>query len=358
MIELNGIQISDNNINTKKNVKIYTDEKQLSNVVNKEVHPLKGALKDLHTPIAISSENTTESKAQNVKNITDFVAKAKAAGIADVNGMAVTCNIDNGDSGVGNLYLLGDGSYLILCIATSDDLYGHYIFRVTSAGEYTENSVVVNNRDDQIASNMLVQGARRPIIFTPDTTEVDEETYQKLLTDDVDVMFKDAFILHLGDIDRSDPEIINLYFTGRNMGVSSADEVLFSSYTVSVTKSSPHNVSSTEETNNLQDILDSSGYLDQSILTSVSLTAITSTNKTQLDSFLSKVPNAQVMHVTYKDVYAGTLHKIGTDWFGQLVKNTNSYEDCICIKLVADGTVTEGTTSLAQVNAKLDNIIG
>lgn len=62
---------------------------------------VKGALKDLHTPIAISTENTTESKAQNVKNIADFVAKAKAAGIADMDGMAVTCVINNYCSGVG-----------------------------------------------------------------------------------------------------------------------------------------------------------------------------------------------------------------------------------------------------------------
>ena len=92
--------------------------------------------------------------------------------------------------------------------------------------------------------------------------------------------------------------------------------------------------------------------------TPVPLTATTSTNKTQLDLFLSKVPNAQVMHCTYKDVYAGTLHKIGTDWFGLLVKNTNNYEDAIQVKLQADGTLIEGTTSLAQVNAKLANIIG
>ena len=50
---------------------------------------VKGALKDLHTAIAISTENTTESMAQNVRNIADFVAKAKAAGIVDVNGMAM-----------------------------------------------------------------------------------------------------------------------------------------------------------------------------------------------------------------------------------------------------------------------------
>ena len=92
--------------------------------------------------------------------------------------------------------------------------------------------------------------------------------------------------------------------------------------------------------------------------TPVPLTATTSTNKTQLDLFISKVPNAQVMHCTYKDVYAGTLHKIGTDWFGLLVKNTNNYEDAIQVKLQADGTLVEGTTSLAQVNAKLANIIG
>ncbi len=92
--------------------------------------------------------------------------------------------------------------------------------------------------------------------------------------------------------------------------------------------------------------------------TPVPLTATTLSNKAQLEVFLSKVPNAQVMHVTYKDVYAGTLHKINGDWFGLLVKNTNNYEDALQVKLQADGTLIEGTTSLAQVNAKLDNIIG
>lgn len=92
--------------------------------------------------------------------------------------------------------------------------------------------------------------------------------------------------------------------------------------------------------------------------TPVPLTATTLSNKAQLEVFLSKVPTAQVMHVTYKDVYAGTLHKINGDWFGLLVKNTNNYEDALQVKLQADGTLIEGTTSLAQVNAKLDTIIG
>ena len=106
--------------------------------------------------------------------------------------------------------------------------------------------------------------------------------------------------------------------------------------------------------NEVTEILDAIKYS----YTPVPLTATTSTNKTQLDLFLSKVPNAQVMHCTYKDVYAGTLHKIGTDWFGLLVKNTNNYEDALQVKLQADGTLIEGTTSLSQVNAKLTNIIG
>ena len=92
--------------------------------------------------------------------------------------------------------------------------------------------------------------------------------------------------------------------------------------------------------------------------TPVPLTATTLSNKAQLEVFLSKVPTAQVMHCTYKDVYAGTLHKINGDWFGLLVKNTNNYEDALQVKLQADGTLIEGTTSLAQVNAKLDTIIG
>ena len=47
MVELNGIQISDNNINTKKNVKIYVDEKQLGNIADKEIYALKNEVNTL-----------------------------------------------------------------------------------------------------------------------------------------------------------------------------------------------------------------------------------------------------------------------------------------------------------------------
>ena len=81
-------------------------------------------------------------------------------------------------------------------------------------------------------------------------------------------------------------------------------------------------------------------------------------NRGQLKAFLSSTPDAEVMHCKYKGVYAGTLHNIGRDWYGLLVKNTNNYEDALQVKLQADGTLIEGTTSLAQVNSKLNEIIG
>ena len=326
---------------------------------------VKVAFKNLHTPIAISTENTTESMAQNVRNIADFVAKAKAAGIADINGMVVTCFINDACCGVG--YFSGDTS--ICGIETDTGLEAPYYFVVDPDGTYTENIVLVNGSSDQVTSLMLSQGARKPIILTPETTEVDEETYQKLFpsgitTNDVDVMFRIGeydygLFLPLESTSIQDGEGYNeLIFAGIGGGMN-LQSTFLRGYCVDINTGTPHQCTVTKlQDKTLNDILSDAGYLNKSILTPVPLTATTSTNKTQLDLFLSKVPNAQVMHCTYKGVYAGTLHKIGTDWFGQLVKNTNSYEDCICIKLVADGTVTEGTTSLAQVNAKLDNIIG
>lgn len=84
----------------------------------------------------------------------------------------------------------------------------------------------------------------------------------------------------------------------------------------------------------------------------------TVSNRGQLNSFLSSIPDAKVMRCIYKEAYAGTLYKIGGDWYGLLVKNTNNYEDALQVKLQADGTLIEGTTSLAQVNSKLNEIIG
>lgn len=436
---------------------------------------VKGALKDLHTPIAISTENTTESKAQNVRNIANFVAKAKAAGIADVNGMAVTCIIDDGFSGVG--YLYGNTDIIVSGIITFDDGTEPYYFLIQSDGFYSENIILMGNSQSRVTSSMLTKGARKPIILTPETTEVDEGTYQKLMSDNVDVVFiasdgEYCALTYKEDATSSK----SFYFTCLSTeGGDTMGDIYIYAYGVNIVETKPHTCTITafHEGTILDELIDTEfvhkGYLslvlqeidltgtdaerkakldkfeiDWKALTGASdltgarfvgkvqnkndynysgvfvwnsisnsyeatvgygsdggqdsspiaasvipsngtlfinplaldaevtemldaikysytpvpLTATTSTNKTQLDLFLSKVPNAQVMHVTYKDVYAGTLHKIGTDWFGLLVKNTNNYEDAIQVKLQADGTLIEGTTSLAQVNTKLDNIIG
>lgn len=637
---------------------------------------VKGALKDLHTPLAISTENTTESKAQNVKNIADFIAKAKAAGIADINGMAVTCLIDNDYSGVG--YVYGESDFVIIGVLLKDDLADNMCFSVnTSAdgGGYAmiRGLIVSDNETAKVTSDMLVQGARKPIILTLGTTEVDEETYQKLLSDDVDVVFNvsDGNLCVLTyKTEYSDS--LNLTFTCFSIEGRSSVDVYIYGYEVVITKNSPHTCSINENINNdFAEFLFTEGFLSESILspvlqeidlrgtdaerkaklaqfetnwkdltgasdmmgarfvgqvynpteegsisimfiydfatngrytgcamksdtdeklvkyslqttdgslvvtplfshlepveiftdnsaaskqknlanlnaykanleqlgvdtskpvtipvscegilgwimfetpnykgvatleaamngvaqigieadgtyhienlafdttaqavkafgaielkasdnaankaaltaylkiltdalvditngysvpvritgnaqeyhgmlnigtgallsgivtdvnenhhypfnvstadgaitfdannyflektsnevtemldaikysyTPVPLTATTLSNKAQLEVFLSKVPNAQVMHCTYKDVYAGTLHKINGDWFGLLVKNTNNYEDALQVKLQADGTLIEGTTSLAEVNSKLDTIIG
>lgn len=548
---------------------------------------VKEALKDLHTPIAISRENTTKSNAQNVKNMADFIAKAKAAGIADVNGMAVTCLIDDDYSGVG--YLYGTTNTNICGIISYDDVSNPYTFGVNTAGEYIENEVLTATATNLVTSSMLAQGARKPIILTQKTTEVDEETYQKLLSDDVDVVFKTADDEYCALTIRFDADetVWEYYFTCFSVEGETIGDIFIYSYKVSIAKAAPHtctvfkfyapqtfdglieeagfpnksdlspvlkeidltgtdaqrkarldkfeadwkaltdasdltgarfvgnfgipgddvtrNVTGimtycvgddTTETNdncfygicngysfskqkshiavkvsctdgsliitplfshlepveiffdntaekkkknidnlnayksNLEDLgMDiSNGYsvlvritgnaqeyhgmlnigtgallsgivtdanenhhypfnvstADGAITfdtnnyflektsnevtemldaikysyTQVPLTTTISTNKAQLEVFLSKVPTAQVMHVTYKDVYAGTLHKINGNWFGLLVKNTNNYEDALQVKLQADGTLIEGTTSLARVNAKLDTIIG
>ena len=320
---------------------------------------VKGALKDLHTPIAISTENTAESKAQNVRNMADFIAKAKAAGIEDVNGMAVTCTIRDEYFGVGYFGNVGNG--FICGIVSFDDVSNPYNFVVENGGQYIEDEVLTATATNLVTSSMLAQGVRRPIILTPSTTEVDEETYQKLLSDDVDVMFiaRDGEYCAL-TYKEDAVSYKRFYFTCLSAeGGNTIGDIYIYAYEFNIAITSPHTCTITTlyEAQPLDGLIETE-FIHKSILTSVPLTATTSTNKTQLDLFLSKVPNAQVMHVTYKDVYAGTLHKINGDWFGLLVKNTNNYEDAIQVKLQADGILIEGTTCLAQVNAMLANIIG
>ena len=413
---------------------------------------VKGALKDMHTPIAISTLNTTESNAQNVRNITDFVAKAKAAGITDVDGMAVTCLLSSGYSGVGYLHFV-DGNYTLQGVEIQEELERSTCFLVWDDGSYKNTNLITG----EVTAQDLTRGARHPIILTLDTTEVDEETYQKLLVDDVDVVFKlqqqqnATFVPLVLKIDKG--SVLEMRFAlmyQRGPDITQNEMYIF---VVSIKSAAPHTCNVKPDAFFLDDIISSGDFINKSTLSPVlkeidltgtdaerkakldqfeadwkaltgasdmagarfvgyysgkssdpgnnetvlsaimvydsnegtykgftiddsgiirkvdlgadgnfgaydlfsdvdaikysyipvPLTATTSTNKTQLDLFLSKVPNAQVMHVTYKDVYAGTLYKINESWYGVLVGESNTLAGQLSIKLQADGTIIEGT---------------
>lgn len=225
----------------------------------------------LNNPIPISTEDTPEANAQNVKNITNYIEKAKAAGIEDVNGMCVTYIIDGDYSGVG--YLYGNIDTQILGIESFDDASNPYNFIVNNNGQYFKTELLIKEETNQITSSMLTQGARKPIILTPSTTEVDEETYQKLLSDDVDVVFKtstgDANLCTLTyKVDNKD--YLALCFTCLSMEGSDIYNSYLYAYEVDITKTSPHTCNITENVNSaFSDYINEAGYLNQSVLSSV-----------------------------------------------------------------------------------------
>lgn len=244
----------------------------------------------LKTPIPISTEDTPESMAQNVKNIADYIEKAKAAGIEDVNGMAVACLLDDYFSGVG--YIMGNTDVAIQGIKIPDDLVDIMVFGIFD-GRYTEKAVIVaDNNKAVVTSYMLDEGARNPIILTPDTTEVDEETYHKLLSDDVDVVFKDSgeefcVLTHKSYTDTE----VGLYFNGLSLeGGSGTDDLWFYSFFVSISKNNPHTCTvETLHEDEFSRILHQSGYLNKSVLTPVlqeiDLTGTDADRKAKLDKF-------------------------------------------------------------------------
>ena len=246
----------------------------------------------LNTPIPISTENTPESMAQNVKNIADYVKKAKATGITDVNGMGVTCLIDDYFSGVG--YIFGNTNVSIQGIKIPDDIVDNAVFTISN-GRYDERFIVGVDELDKVTSNMLVQGARKPIILTPDTTEIDEETYQTLLSDNADVVFKTDPTEREGNLctltyGTHNEDSLALYFTCLSIeGIGMGDLYTYA-YEVDITKTSPHTCSMTENQNGIfNDILLNSGYVNEStlnpILQQINLTGTDADRKAKLDQF-------------------------------------------------------------------------
>lgn len=262
--------------------------------VKRLIQEIKGANNNLNAPIPISTENTPESMAQNVKNIADYVEKAKAAGIEDVNGMAVTCLIDDDCSGVGYLYSYNGAPIWVIGIITYDDsVVSPTVFIVDDEGFCGEREVVMKDLLGQVTSDMLVEGARKPIILTPSTTEVDEETYQKLLSDDVDVMFyDDGWYIPITIKNITDPDAITLDFSLTAFDGSAPDtfDFVVKDVQINITKNSPHNVTFPyNASSDLDTILQTSGYLNKSILSPVlqeiDLRGTDADRKAKLDQF-------------------------------------------------------------------------
>ena len=254
----------------------------------------------LNTPIPISSEDTPEANAQNVKNITDYVEKAKAAGIEDVNGMAVTCIINDAYSGVG--YIMGNTDVVIQGIKITDDLVDNTVF-IIYGGVYFERTVIAVGTPNKVDSDMLNKGARNPIIFTLETTEVDEETYQKLFpdgfpTDNVDIMFRiggfDAseFIPCISSTIKDAEGYMELYFAGISCGRTLQSTFLIGYY-VTIGTGAPHQCEVTQlQYKSLNDILSDAGYFNKSalnpVLKEIDLTGTDADRKAKLDQFAIK----------------------------------------------------------------------
>lgn len=257
--------------------------------VKRLIQEIKGANKNLNIPIPISTENTPESMAQNVKNIADYVEKAKAAGVDTTKPFRVSVFI-NTYPAEGTCHL--DSEY-IYCLTITDDNLVYYYTINTQDGEVELSSELLSyDIVNAITSTMLNRGARKPIILTPSTTEVDEETYQKLLSDNVDVVFKSAddnlcILTYKVDKDVS-WRLVFTCFSGE--GSSIADLFLYA-YTVDIVKNGIHKC--TIETNfdaqSLEDILNSQNYLVQStlspVLQEIDLTGTEADRKAKLDKF-------------------------------------------------------------------------
>lgn len=259
--------------------------------VKRLIQEIKGANKNLNTPIPISTENTPESMAQNVKNIADYVEKVKAAGVANVDGMGVTCLINGGISGLGYIYVTGN-SFDLIGMTMWDDMVDNAFFMV-SGGKFNSRKIAFEGTVDTVTSDMLVEGARKPIILTPSTTEVDEETYQKLLSDDVDVVFKDDTNFRIisltskivNDID----EFLRLEFCQAIQDSETFNDACFIQVDVSIKKSLPHTTTISNNTYFLTESLDNSGYLNKSnllpVLQEIDLRGTDADRKAKLDQF-------------------------------------------------------------------------
>lgn len=374
-----------------------TSTKAVYDENNKRLDNIITGLKEsvyLNTPIPISTDNTPESIAQNVKNISDYIEKAKAAGIADVNGIGVTCLIDDYFSGVG--YIFGNTNVSIQGIKIPDDIVNNAVFTIFN-GRYDERFIVGVDELDKVTSNMLVQGARKPIILTPDTTEVDEKTYQKLLKDNVDVLLKDASgnVYRLTTKDEDDTTLY-LYFTCITLQGTPTQDIHIFGFNATITKNSPHTCSIDANFNDSITVyLDDAGYLNKStlfpVLKEIDLTGTDADRKAKLYEFerdwkaltgASDLFGARFVGIVYNDdigtvirclfscdpdtgLYSGISAKmIGNDVVTKISVSMNGsliitplFSHLEAITISIDNTPESKAANVAAIEAYEDNLV-
>lgn len=242
-----------------------------------------------NTLIDISLEDVPESNAQNVKNIADYVEKAKAAGVDTTSPFKVFLMLDGYPTE--GIY---DTNYLcIYSLKITDDGFAYiYAINIKTGKIINQYEIVTKNSEQKVTSSMLVQGARNPIILTPDTTEVDEETYQKLLSDDVDVVFKasDGEFCTL-TYTESGNFSKNFYFSCFSCEGETLGSLYIYAYIVSIATNAPHTctLSSLYEANDFDDLVNAAGYLKEDylnpVLQEINLSGTDAERKAKLDQF-------------------------------------------------------------------------
>lgn len=311
--------------------------------------------------ITIKTGNTTSDKADNKAAIQAYVDNLKALGVDMTKGYTIPVYID----GIGSGFLCQMGSDIIYYVGVMN-MYGTSSFgiAVDAAGGYfsyklqteTDNSLTTTSKKIVGAINEVNTLAKAVKAFGAIELKASDDAankatltaYLKILTD-AGVSTTNGYSVPVRITGNSQE-----YHGMLNIGTG----VLLSGVVTDVNENHhyPFNVSTTDgvitfdesnyflekTSNEVTEMLDAIKYSH----TSVPFTDTTLSNKAQLEVFLSKVPDATVMHCTYKEIWAGTLHKINGDWYGLLVKNTNSPADNINIKLSADGTVI--TSNSAQ----------
>lgn len=313
--------------------------------------------------IAIKSGNTSEDKVANKAAIKAYVDNLELLSVDVTKGYMIPIKLDNGYHGFimgadvagehtgvikRGIYNYGGGWIRI-------DTEGTYQFlEFLTTGSYggltTTSQAIVPaiNEINALAKGVKAFGAIELKASDNAANKAAITAYLKILTD--------------AQVDITNGYFVPVRITGNSQEyhgmLNIGTGVLLSGVVTDVNENHhyPFNVSTTDGailfdennyflekgSNEVTEMLDAIKYS----YTAVPFTDTTLSNKAQLEVFLSKVPNATVMHCTYKEIWAGTLHKINGDWYGLLVKNTNSPADNINVKLSADGTIV--TSNSAQ----------